>query len=405
MSYDVTSLKSDISSILHGTTTNQVTNFDGLIYRAARQVLLDVDPQETKRITQLPTVFTDVFDYACPTDLKGNKVIDIFPQVNRQQTDIVTQAYNQQFDIGKQNTSFLNNFTILFNTGVKTIRINEPGISPAPIQVNECDSITNNGTWIVADSASNLSVDYLNSINGTGALKFDLASSGSVGLLENSTMNPVDLSNDVLQGTFFLYVYLPTGSAFSSFGLIIGSDTNNIYSMSTTVTQENTAFQNGWNLLSFPWANASTLNSPDPSALSYIQVGFDYDGTAQTGVRLDQITESLGQIMNIEYYSKYMFRNSSTGAFQETITADSNLINLDMESYNLLTYKTAEYAVQQQQGLDATFYDGQYFSNLYKETLFRYQQLYKSEVQKPSATYYQQPKPQNNLGRRIRFGF
>ncbi len=52
--YNVQDLKNDLTGILHGTTTNQIQNLDGVINRAARQLLLDVDPQETKRIVELP---------------------------------------------------------------------------------------------------------------------------------------------------------------------------------------------------------------------------------------------------------------------------------------------------------------------------------------------------------------
>jgi hypothetical protein len=68
---------------LHGTTLSQVENISGVFNRAARQLLLDIDPQETKRIEQLASpIFYQVYDYAPPADLKGQKIIDIFPQVN-----------------------------------------------------------------------------------------------------------------------------------------------------------------------------------------------------------------------------------------------------------------------------------------------------------------------------------
>ena len=100
----------------------------------------------------------------------------------------------------------------------------------------------------------------------------------------------------------------------------------------------------------------------------------------------------LGTILNYEYYSKYLFRNASTGTYQETVLDDSDLINLDTESFNLLTYKVAELVVQQQQGIDATMYDGPYFANKYQQALLRYKAMYKSELQKPQSSYYQMPR-------------
>jgi hypothetical protein len=86
-----------------------------------------------------------------------------------------------------------------------------------------------------------------------------------------------------------------------------------------------------------------------------------------------------------------LFRDSTTGAFQETVTDDSNLINLATESYNLLFNLVAYYAVQQQQGLDSTFFDGSFFLNEYNQGVQRYKAQFKSEVQKPQTTYYAQP--------------
>ncbi len=96
MSYSVLDLKNDITAILHGTTSNQIQNFDGAIGRAAREVLLDVDPQETiRQVEFVAPIFNTVFDYPIAADLKGNKIIDIYPQVQRLPLDIWTQAFNQ----------------------------------------------------------------------------------------------------------------------------------------------------------------------------------------------------------------------------------------------------------------------------------------------------------------------
>lgn len=401
MAKSITSVSADLAAQFHGTTTNKITNLYGIFNRAAGQVLLDVDPQETIRISQLSTpIFNSVYGYASPTDLKGDGVIDIRPQVNRTTTGIVNQVYNQAFDVSKA-TTLLDKLTVQWNTNVKSLRINLPQLT-TPTILNACDSLTSNGTWTAVSTASNLSVDSVDFVSNSASLKFDLAITGPTGYLENSTMASVDLSDWVSQGYFFAYVYLPTASAFTSIILRVGSSSSAYYSMTATTTQENTSFQNGWNLLSFSWAAATTTGSPSSSALNYIRATYTYSGAAQTGVRLDQITAALGQIYEIEYYSKYLFR-SSGGTFQETVTADSDLINLDTETYNLFLWKVCEYTAQQVQGVDATQYDGPYFRNQYDQTLKRYQALYKSQKQLPQSTYYRIGKP-NSSATRITLG-
>ena len=159
--FSVQDANSELEGVLHGTTTAQIENLTGVHDRTARQLLLDLDPQETIRIAQFAgPIFEGVVDYPIAPDVKGNKVIDIRPQVNRLPRDVWTQAYNQAFDIVKQDVFGLANmFTINFSTGIKTIRINAPFL-PAPVIVNYASSTTANGTWSVGGGASDLTVNY-----------------------------------------------------------------------------------------------------------------------------------------------------------------------------------------------------------------------------------------------------
>ncbi len=169
MSYSITNLSADLEGVLHGTTINQITNFYGLLFRAASEVLEDVDPQETKRIVQITgPVFNEVYYYAVPVDLKGNKIIDIRPQVNRQFRDVWLQQYNQDFDVSKQ-LSWQDSFTMQFNSGVKTVQINSPYL-PQGVILNQASSESSNGTWSVGGGASNLSVDNQNYVVDAGSL-------------------------------------------------------------------------------------------------------------------------------------------------------------------------------------------------------------------------------------------
>lgn len=388
MSYTVQDIKNDLTGVLHQTQLNQIFNIDGLIDRAARQLLLDVDPQETKRTLEFVNpVFNGVFDYPIAADVKGNRIIDIKPQVRRLPLDIWSQSYNQEFDVFKSNILTLKNmFTMNFNTGIKTIRINAPFLNN-PIIVNEAENVTSNGTWTVAGTGSNLTTDNVNYVQGTGSLKFD--STAGVAYIENSTMTAVNLSSYENQSSFFVWVYAPTGTNLQSVNLRIGSSSANYYSLSVTQNQNQTAFVNGWNLCQFDWKDMSVTGTPSSSSLSYVRVSLTTTGT-NTGLRVNGIDSILGSILEYEYYSKYLFRDSDTGAFQEKVTDDSNIVNLDTESYNLLFNQVAFLATQQQQGKDS-MYDSNYFKKLYDDGVKRYQGLYKSEAQKPQTIYYVKP--------------
>lgn len=400
MSYNIQALKNDLTGILHGTTVNEIQNLDGVINRAARKLLLDVDPQETKRIIEFVNpIFNTVFDYPLADDVKGNKLIDIRPQVNRIPRDIWSQAYNQAFDVAKQNIyNMANMFTLNFNTGVKSIRINAPFLNP-PVIVNNIEAVSDNGTWAIGGTASDLEVNNMNYVQGAGSLQFNVTTGAAY--LENSTMYPINLSDYVNQASEFVWVYVPTGATLTSVNVRWGSGSGDYYTSTVTQNQQGVAFVNGWNLCQFDWATATTVGSPDDTAISYLRVTLNVTG-AMDACRVNGFNNILGTILAYEYYSKFLFRDAITGAFQETVTDDSNLINLDTESYNLLFNLVAYYALQQQQGLDASAYDGGFFKNEYDTAVARYKALYKSELQKPQSVYYRQPDTSNNrfLGRR-----
>lgn len=392
MAYTVQDLKNDLTGVLHGTTLNQITNLDGLIYRAARKLLLDVDPQETIRQVPFSTpIFNQIYTYAIPNDLKGISVIDIKPQVNRTFADVYNQDYSQQFDLSKT-LQIASQFEVNFNTGIKTININAPFVTP-PIITNTANGVTTNGTWAVGGDAQNLETDYVNWVQDGGSLQFDLSGVGTSGYLENSTMTATDLTTHLNQAYEFLWTYLPTGSAFTSVAFRWGSSSSDYYSATATLNQQGDDFINGWNTTQYIWNDASVTGSPDPASITYMRVTWVYDGTPQTAVRLNYITSQLGSILNCVYYSKYLFRDASTGAFQEKVTDNANIINLDVESYNLLTYQVAYLASQQQQGVNALQYDGQFFLNQYNEGVVKYKARYKSQIQKPRQFYYQKPSP------------
>lgn len=533
-SYSIDMMEQELEAMLHGTTLNQITNLIGLENRAARQLLLDLDPQETKRVVEfVAPIFNGVYDYPIATDVKGNKLIDIFPQVQRLPWDIWTQSYNQAFDVTKQNIfSLANMFTMSFNTGIKTIRMNAPFLN-TPVIINEIEGISLNGTWAVGGTATSLSVNNTNFAQGAGSLQFNIdenvgtnlvtnggftgsaanwslsnfvygsnnitisgnpaggdatstapialanntkytlsfdlnitsgtcdvivgdnssatifydsttdfpggitsvnngtftvtfttsvatadayivleasnnttmavtnfsiaeTSSGvGVGYLENSTMTAVDLSTVEDQSYFFTWVYIPNASNLTSVNLRIGSSSSDYWSLTTTQTQQGTAFVNGWNLCQFPWSSMISTGSPDSSSIDYARITLTISG-AMVGCLLNGLDSILGTVLSYSYYSKYLFRDAVTGAFQETVTDGSNLINLDTETFNLYVNLVAMYAVQQQQGMDGLFFDASFFQNAYQQGLERYKSMYKSELQKPQSIYYKPPNPGYN---------
>lgn len=390
MAYTITTLLNDVGTTIHGTTINKVPNIYGIINRAARSLLLDIDPKETQRIVEMPQVFNSVYDYPVPVDFKGDRIIDLRPQAGRLPVDIFVQDYALNFDRTKILANS-NQMYVQHNTGVKTIRIEAPTLT-SPIVFSGTDTLTG---WSATSGASNISLDTLNNVAGGGDIQFNLDAGSATGSIQITTLNPIDFSTYENIAYNFYWVYLPTASSITSLTFRWGTDvTANYWTYTSTTTQQGTVFQNGWNLISVPWQSSTVVGTPDSSAITSIQLLVAYDSTLQTGVKFCNPVSALGYIFEIQYYSKYLFRNASTNAFQETVTdaTDNNVIvNLDTESYNLLFAKTAFFVAQSLQGADST-YDADFWQTEYINALDKYKALNPNEAIKKSEPYYRLPR-------------
>lgn len=377
MSYTITKVKNDLTGILKGSTTDKVKNLTEIFNRSAREILLDIDPTETKRTQQITNALYDsVYDYAVPTDLKGNKVIDIRKQVNRD--DKFNQYYSEEFDFEKLEGSF----HIRHNSGVKTIRI--AADIPSGATLHDAGSLTSNGTWTAGGDATNLTVDTLNYVTGASSFNFDLSGATTEGYLEVSDISAVDLTDYEDNSAVFVWVYIPDTSIITSFTLRWGSDSSNYWSGSVTEAQTG-AFVTGWNLLRFDWNGDTTeTGSPTVTAIDYLRFIVTYDGTAETDLRIDNIVVRRGYIYNIEYYSKYLFQNSA-GTWKEETDDDSDIVNLDTESYNIYLFKVAEHCFAQ---IDESKNDEGDYRQRYIDAVTQYQRDNKSEAKKEKSTYY-----------------
>ena len=380
MNHTIAELKVSLAANIHGSTLNKLQDPYDTINRASRKCLLDTDFLYTKRVATLENALYDkVYDYTAPTDLKGNKVIDIRPQVSRFSSDNVQQRYSKDFDRQKN----VGTFNVEMNSGTKIIRIAKDLDDSAVI--NEANSLTTNGTWAATAGCENLVADTLNYVSGNASLKFDLTVTTTTGYLENSTMTPVDLSDYEDEGAVFMWLYLPDSSILTSVNLKWGDGASSNWN--TTVTaQHYGAFENGWNLLRFDWNGATKTGTPDSSAINYLKALLTYDGVAETDLRIDNIICKMGSIQEIVYYSKYLFQ-SAAGVWQEECSADDDVINLDTDAYNILLELCTVYANQELAGENSAF-DLSVSLGSYNDMSATYQSTYKSEYIKNSSIYF-----------------
>jgi len=110
------------------------------------------------------------------------------------------------------------------------------------------------------------------------------------------------------------------------------------------------------------------------------------DGGTKT-LRLS--TGSDATTWELEYYSKYLFK-SAADVWQEAVAEDSDILNLDTETYPLFFDKVMILLAPQLAGKDSAF-DLKFYSDHYTNGVATYVSQNKSEAQRPQTIYYRQP--------------
>lgn len=349
MSRTLAQLKTKITSRLHGTTLNKISDFYTICEDAAEMVLGRIDPQETARQAALPSpVYDRVYDYALPADFKSPKDLNLQANGDFVNNDSLSRTYSRQLTNQKKNNSFAINWKegVQFMRFVRNINF--------PMTVDPCDSLTENGAWSVGSDASNLELDTINFVSGNGSLRADVAS----------------------------------GGAFVNLIIRIGNNSSN-YVHKTITTGHFDSIAALWNLIRFDLSTATEVGTVDWANIDYIRVtmthntnrtayfektlteaidlsdNYEQDGsvflyffldsiTTPTLIRLDTITANLGTLFNVTYYSNYLFR-SSAGTWKAKPTADSDIINLSPVSYKIFEAEVSRIIAQQIQGAMGQF--------------------------------------------------
>lgn len=372
----IAQIKDDLIADLHLTSINKIRNFNALARRAGNQVLLDIDPFETIRVSEF-NLYDQVYDYSPASDLKGDKIIDIRPQGIRDKGDNFTKTYIEEFDLNKKNKDF----TLEIDDAVKILRVRKD--LEKSVLLHDCDSTTANGTWAADGGASGLAADTIYKQQGSASLNFDIGAAG--GYIENSTMTSNDLTDHENQSSLFVWIYIPDSSLITNFNLRWGSGTGAYWHRTVTTPHFGTAFKNGWNLLRFDWNGATKVGSPVVTAIDTLRFTV-VSTSSDTDIRLDAIYSRLPVIYEQVYYSKLIFRDSAS-SWTDLVTDDNTILNLDVDSYQVYLTKLKELASRQLAGEDSSF-DYQAFRADYIEAVKKYKAVYPSQKSKAKNRYW-----------------
>lgn len=323
MALNITQAKAILGRKFRGASIDDVQGISDytLFEEAAANLISRIDPYETVRTSEL-NLFNKIYDYASPSDLKGKKVLDLRPQVNRQPSDDIRQTFSEEFDRDK---SFENNWlSVEFDEAAKFLRINKSVSNSVTITDLEDDNYTA-GTGV-----SNIVEDTVLQAGDGKSIRFNISSGTS--LIEWNGDTTVDLSEHTNRSSLFLWVYWPDSSLITSITLRFGSSSSAYYEATGTIHRG--SIRTGWNLYRFDWNGATESGSTDEDNVDYIRLAI-VATSADTDIRIGRLSSKLPSPHEILYYSNALFRPSSGSTWLTKPTAETDIVNLETEAQNL----------------------------------------------------------------------
>lgn len=341
--YTYSILKSRINAGIKGKIGVLVNDRD-TINQVVREVIGDIDLRSTRRKSALvPNLFSKVFEYASPSDIKSNAICGV-----RDQTDAAQKEYilTTPDDFLRR----LDNNRIAIDDAdfIKKILINTY-VNDKSITIATLDSLTSGGgTWAVSSTgATNLTADSDDFVRENASLNFDLSALAvTTAGIKNTALNNFSLV-DYLggNGAVFVWAYITSITNLTNYILKIGTNTSNYYSKTVTAASDGTAFKTGWNLLRFDLVSATQTGTVTPATCSYVELYMTKTTgkVSETDYRFDGLYLKKGEKNNVTYYSKYGWQNSG-GTLIENSTADSDLLMADTDEFELFVKKGIEVA-------------------------------------------------------------
>lgn len=352
MAYTYSQLRGRINGGIKGKVGILVGDRE-LINSVARQVTADVDLRSMRRRTPMsPNLFSKVFEYLAPTDIKDYGIINITPQTQakapdyrlvpseefRRRQDSTTMAI-EDFDLGRK---------ILVNAAV-----NDSMLTISPL-----DSTTSGGgTWAGFGDGTNLRADTDQYVSEGGSLRWDIsAAAGTTAGIVNTAVNSYNMT-DYLQGNgaAFVWVYITSITNLTNFIIRLGDSASVYYQKTTTTQSDGTAFVAGWNLLRFDLTSLTTSGTPSITTSRYVAIYMTKTAAkvSETDYRFDSIVLRRGVVNRLQYYSKYPWV-SAAGTRLENSTANDDVLTADTTEFELYVMKGIELAGQEVDEFDAS---------------------------------------------------
>lgn len=231
---------------------------------------------------------------------------------------------------------------IKFQRETPFLIFHETDLSKEPI--NDCSSLTGNGTWTISGDGSNLAVDEQIYTEGSASLRFTVTPSLGYTTLECTGFNPLDLADIINNGSLFFDLFTPLTNTVdvASITFSIGPSSGDNRANVATLRFRGDGISTDWGQIGFDgqtFTGSSTMTS-----CTYLRIDIVHGTSGVAGTyRVDNIFGSKGMFYEIPYYSKYNVK-SAAGAYQEKVTATTDTVLCPSDFDEAFTYKTLEIA-------------------------------------------------------------
>lgn len=323
-----------------------------LINSAVRISLTDLDFRGNIREAVLtPNLMDNQYDYALPADVKGDRIIDLRPQVtdSRGQFEEYNLVPNAEFDRRKKVEDGI--FTIVNDDLTRLLRVSAI-VDDQTVRISSLED----SAWGSFDSDavndSDVKVDNDDYTEGNGAIRFQTDTTDStdsaVGI-QNDSIEDFDISAFLARGSAFVDAKLTVAdTGIHQISLRLGSDSSNYYQISDSNQNDCAAFVAGWNKIRWDLQNKTTVGTPVDSAIDYAAIFWSRDTTTVALLHLndtdwgfDNLMLKRGKYYNLSYYSRYAWQDTAF-ALAENSTHDTHALLVQNDELEIIMEKAAE---------------------------------------------------------------
>jgi len=361
--YTYSQIQRDLNAKIHGKRANLTSGESGdtnverdLINSAVRIAMSDVDFRGHIRESVLtPNLMDNNYDYALPTDVKADKIIDLRPQATDSRGEFETYDIVPQAEFDRRKKVETGIATIMNDDLTRILRVSADVVD-ATLVVSSLEDTAWGSFDTDAVNDSDVKVDQDDFIEGNGSIRFQTdttdTTDSTVGI-QNDSIDDLDITSYLARGSAFVDAKLTVAdTGIHQISLRLGSDSNNYYQISDSNQNDCSAFVSGWNKIRWDLANKTTVGTPVDTAIDYAAIFWSRDTTTTALLHLndtdwgfDNLILKRGKYYLLSYYSDRAWQDTAF-ALAENSTHDSHALLLRGDEVDLVMMKCAELAAQ-----------------------------------------------------------